>query len=182
MYILFSQCSVSGVEDTWQQKSVLMQKNQKSENNDEVFITRKLEKCPSEEKKVTVRFLGENISKTQKLNLKTSRSLSPISLPRAIISLPSARHRSLSSRLSTSSCSLCSSRSPKQGRRNSLIRSLDTLFGFGQTAPTSSSSRPTSSSSSPASPFQFKFLGQIYRQSLEQRATQKQKSPNMENW
>ena len=155
-----------------------MQKNQNTENDDEVFITRKLEKCQSEEKRVTSRFLGENLSKTQKLNLKISRSLSPIHLPspRILLSLPSSRHHSLSSHLSTSSCSLCSSQSPKEGRQNSLLRSLDTVFGFGQAAPTSSSSRPTSSSSRPTSPFQFKFLGQIYRQSLERRATlQKQK-------
>ena len=157
-------------------EQVWMQKIQKSEKKDEIFITRKLEKCQSEERKVTSRFLGENLSQTRKFDLKISRSLSPVSLPRAILSLPSSRQHSLSSPFSTSSCSLSSSHSPRQGRRHSLLRSLDTIFGFGQAVPPASSSRPSS-------PFQLTFLGQIYRQSLEQRAPlQKQKSSNIEAW
>ena len=145
-----------------------------SANNDEVFIIRKLEKCQSEENKrmVTSKFL------IPKLDLKTSLSISPLPLQRqrAILSLPSSRQHSLSSPFSTSSCSLSSPQLEKtKERRHSLLRSLETVFGLGQTAQSTSSSRSVSSP-------QFKFLGQIYRQSIEQReANEKQKSSGFES-
>ena len=145
---------------------VFMQKTDKSEKKDEVFMARKLEKCQSEESKkcVTSQFLGENLTLLPKLNLKISRSLSPIALKRTILSLPSSRHNSTSS----SSLTL----SPRQKSRHSQLRSLDTIFGFGQAGATSSSSSP----SRPSSPFRLSFLGQIYRQHLEQRDTNNRES------
>ena len=108
---------------------------------------------------------------------ETSRSFSPLPFQRqkAILSLPSPQH-SLSTPFPTSSCSLSSPQLEKRKeRRHSLLRSLDTVFGFGQTALPTSSSRLVS-------PFQFKFLGQIYRQSLEQIETnEKQKSSGFES-
>jgi hypothetical protein len=145
-----------------------------SATNDEVFLIRKLEKCQSEENKrmVTRRFL------IPKSVLKTSLSLSPLPLQRqrAILSLPSSRQHSLSSPFSTSSSSLSSPQAEKRKeRRHSLLRSLDTVFGFGQAVQSTSSSRPVS-------PLQFKFLGQIYRHSLEQRETnERQKSSGFES-
>ena len=117
----------------------------------------KLKKSQSEEKKITSKFLGENLAVKNKRDLKLSRSLSPKGI---------FFHRfthSLSSLLSTSACSLTTSE--KQGRPNSLLK-LRSLSGS-----TQSVSAP--SSSTPSSPVQWRFLGQIYRHSLEQRATTK---------
>jgi hypothetical protein len=67
---------------------------EQSENNDEYFMIKKLDKCQSEENKrmvlVTSRFLM--------LDLKTSLSISPLPLQRqsAILSLPSSHQNSLS--------------------------------------------------------------------------------------
>ena len=119
------------------------------------FMTRKLEKCQSEEssRMITSQFLGEN--------------LSPNALKRVIISLPSSRQNY------TSSCSLTLDQSPRQ---HSPLRSLDTIFRFGQAA----QSPPSSSPSRPVSPFHFSFLGQIYRQNLEQRETnEKENASNL---
>jgi hypothetical protein len=129
----------------------MMQEKRKehTKNNDEVFIIGKLDKCQSEENKRIV------TSRCLKLDLKTSFSLSPIPLQRqrAILSLPSSCQNSLSSTFSTSSCSLFSPQVEKRKeRRHSLLRAFETVFGFGQAAPVSTSS------SRPNSPLQFNFL------------------------
>ena len=139
-----------------------MEKTDNSEGTcNTVFTTRKLEKCQSEENRrmIVSQFLGENLSLVQKIDLKMSRSLSPNALQRVIRSLPSSRLNS------TSLCSLSLSPSPGQRRRNSPLRSLDTILGLCPAAPSTSSS----SSSRPSSPSQLSFLGQIYRHSIQQR-------------
>ena len=102
---------------------------------------------------------------------ETSRSFSPLPFQRqkAILSLPSPQH-SLSTPFPTSSCSLSSPQLEKRKeRRHSLLRSLKTVLSFGHSAPVSTSSFR------PVSPLQIKFLGQIYRQNLEQRETKENK-------
>ena len=139
-----------------------MQEKEKEESEKitEVFITEELMKLQIEEHKTNVvsKFLNP------KLDLKISRSLSPLPLERqrTILSLPSSRHPSLSSPFSTSTSSLSSPMIEKRkDRRHFLFRSLDTTFCFGQTAPAAAQARAVS-------PSRLRFLGQIYRHSLEQ--------------
>ena len=172
-HILFSPYFHPGclLQNTKINIAIVMQKiDTLSGEKSDSFLTRKLEKCQSEEssRMITSKFLGENLSLVPKLDLKISRSLSPNALKRVIISLPSSRQNS------TSSCSLTLAQSP---RRHSPLRSLDTIFRFGQAAPSPSSS----SLSGPSSPFHFSFLGQIYRQHLEMREiNDKEKASNLD--
>ena len=92
---------------------------------------------------------------------ETSRSFSPLPFQRqkAILSLPSPQH-SLSTPFPTSSCSLSSPQLEKRKKDDILSFSHSTQFFVLAT-----------SSSRSDFPLQFQFLGQINRQSLEQRET-----------